>query len=534
MKNVNSIQSMFVELEEETKKAFSELRPEDVKVSRLLSKMEMKLIENILSHKYKAWIGDRRMRYHPMSIMKSIILKELLCISSYPNLIEHLHNYSDEAEDLGYDGMDLPVVQTFSAIRKEKMDENMFKLLDFVADKIRQIAREEGKLMDIDFVNKKEGIYKMSTRTIERYKSREGNRIVRLLRKEIFPILDLPLKCKARYGKDNFLDLLAYVAYRNMYTNGGYRMMINGEEKFKGRVPHARTLLGYLAEMEDKEIIDMFKAAFDRIVKIAKSRGLLKDEVDLAMDYTDWLYYGDKSDPMVVGGEYKNGTDRRFKYVTIKIAERYGDFTLMAFPIGVFTNHREAVKKLITYAKDKVKPRYFYVDRGFYSAKYISLFEETGIRYLMPGVKNERILRMMERHPPNSVVDTNLKSSDGKYEVRTKIAIKKDEEGKVACFATNLPKLMLYTSDLFKLYKKRWNIETAYRVKKQEFRPGTTSKNYRIRMFYFLFSCLLYNLWVITNAMLSDYLFGEQVGYRLIMAKMFMKRFYEAYRDYVP
>ena len=49
-----------------------------------------------------------------------------------------------------------------------------------------------------------------------------------------------------------------------------------------------------------------------------------------------------------------------------------------------------------------------------------------------------------------------------------------------------------------KLYRKRWGIETSYRVK-GNFRPKTTSRRYVIRMFYFMFSVCLYNLWVLVN-----------------------------------
>jgi hypothetical protein len=45
-------------------------------------------------------------------------------------------------------------------------------------------------------------------------------------------------------------------------------------------------------------------------------------------------------------------------------------------------------------------------------------------------------------------------------------------------------------------------IGTAYRVKK-DFRPKTTSKNYVIRRFYFLFSVCLYNLWELVNVILA-------------------------------
>ncbi|MCX6817662.1 MAG: transposase [Candidatus Aenigmarchaeota archaeon] len=520
------------DLELKIKKAFSELKPEESTIAALLSKVELYSLEKLLLTKYKTWVGDRRLRYDPFTIIKSILYKELKDIKSFGSLISHLKRRPEEAKLLGYKDGTLPCQQSFSVMVNERIDDEIESIIDFMAKRIREIAKEEGKLLDIDFAEDK-NLGKKCEKTIKRHVDKEGTKVIRLLREEIFPTLALPLNCKARYCKDNLLDLLAYVAYNNTFANQGYQLM-RDEKEFKDNVPHARTMLGYLAKLESEEIKEMFMAAFERIYKIAKARGLLSGPVDLAIDYHDWLYYGDKTDKMVVGGEYKLGTCKRFRFVTIKIAEKYGDFTLLALPVGVFTNEREAVKTLIEYAKNKVDARYFYVDRGFYSAKFISLFDEMGIKYLMPGVKTKRVLRIMKRSSPPAVVEMKLRSNDDKYLARTKLVVKRDHEGKDVAFITNLPTLMLYTANLFRLYGKRWNIETGYRVKKHEFRPNTTSKNHKIRCFYFMFSTLLYNLWVITNAMLSQYLFGEQVEYRLITAKMFMKKFYEAFINYSP
>lgn len=68
-------------------------------------------------------------------------------------------------------------------------------------------------------------------------------------------------------------------------------------------------------------------------------------------------------------------------------------------------------------------------------------------------------------------------------------------------------------------YGRRWGIETCYRVK-EAFRARTTSKNYVIRLFYFMFSATLYNLWVILNALLSMALSGKLPEKPLVTAKM--------------
>jgi len=99
-----------------------------------------------------------------------------------------------------------------------------------------------------------------------------------------------------------------------------------------------------------------------------------------------------------------------------------------------------------------------------------------------------------------------------------------NKDGEKRVFATNMrfnendPKLI---QRLFLLYSKRWGIETSYRVKKHSYRPKTTSKNYIIRLFYFLFSVLLYNLWILADVLIWLHLHGSIGEYHLITSKYF-------------
>ena len=74
---------------------------------------------------------------------------------------------------------------------------------------------------------------------------------------------------------------------------------------------------------------------------------------------------------------------------------------------------------------------------------------------------------------------------------------------------------------LFLLYSKRWGIETSYRVKKYAFRGKTTSKNYMIRLFYFMFSVLLYNLWILADLLIWMHLHGSIGVKHLVTSKYF-------------
>lgn len=79
---------------------------------------------------------------------------------------------------------------------------------------------------------------------------------------------------------------------------------------------------------------------------------------------------------------------------------------------------------------------------------------------------------------------------------------------------------------VFRQYDKRWGIETSYRVKKYSFRPKTTSKNYFIRFFYFMFSVLMYNLWILLDIILCILIFRMKQARHIITSKLFATIFW--------
>ncbi|HIH96693.1 MAG TPA: hypothetical protein HA348_04330 [Thermoplasmata archaeon] len=87
-------------------------------------------------------------------------------------------------------------------------------------------------------------------------------------------------------------------------------------------------------------------------------------------------------------------------------------------------------------------------------------------------------------------------------------------------FATNLRVTEDNAKILFQEYGKRWGIETSYRVK-QDFKARTTSKKYVVRLFYFMYSSCLYNLWVLANILVGLAILKFIPKEPFITAKMF-------------
>ena len=58
-------------------------------------------------------------------------------------------------------------------------------------------------------------------------------------------------------------------------------------------------------------------------------------------------------------------------------------------------------------------------------------------------------------------------------------------------------------------YSRRWQIENEYKSIKNDFLAKTYSKDYRVRLFYFVFAVLLYNIWRLTDFLLKAGVDGE-------------------------
>ena len=108
---------------------------------------------------------------------------------------------------------------------------------------------------------------------------------------------------------------------------------------------------------------------------------------------------------------------------------------------------------------------------------------------------------------------------------RFSVAIAKDEKGINRAFATNIDfneNDVNFSERLFLLYGRRWGVETTYRVLKHTFWPKTTSKNYFIRLFYFLFSTLLYNMWILADVIICISIYGKKTSGYIVASKHFV------------
>jgi putative transposase len=265
--------------------------------------------------------------------------------------------------------------------------------------------------------------------------------------------------------------------------------------------PNGDTLLYHLKKFSSSELLESYEKITDQVITMAKNRGLLNGPVDYAIDFTDELYYGDRKDPMVVGTKPQKGTSKAYRFATITLIDKECRLTIRSLPVGKDTLKHEVVADLVKYTQERIEIGVLCIDRGFYSGDVFTTLNNLGIKYVIPAVLNPKNVWKMRGQQPPKIIPITI-GDPKKKSVSVNLVITLDKDMEKRGFVTNMVVNRMHTRKLSALYSKRWGIETSYRVKK-DFRPKTTSKNYVIRLFYFLFSVALYNLWEFINVILA-------------------------------
>lgn len=332
-----------------------------------------------------------------------------------------------------------------------------------------------------------------------RQRSRLSHKVLGLAKKILFPTLKFKTHHNCKFTHYDYFRLLTYAGTHRCYAEGSSNTLKFGS---KAACPSADALFHHLKKFSPEELSTAYHRAVDDVLTLAKNRGLLHGPLTVAIDLTDERYYGDKNDPMVVGAEFKLGTSKVYRYATLTVTEEHCRLVIRAIPVADGFKKHEIVADLVGYAKERIDIGVVCMDRGFYSAEVYSVLDSMGVKYLTPASMNSSTRWVIRAQEPPKILPYTVNEKGKGKRVRTNLVVVLDNDMERMFYFTNMDLNRMRTRQLNNLYTKRWGIETAFREMKK-FRAKTTSKNYVIRWFYFLFSTCLYNLWEYTNMLLS-------------------------------
>jgi len=496
-------------IKKEIYNTFEQFKTEkNIKIADFLNKLDT---NSLVKNNY------RKIKFPYESLFKLILFQKLKGIKFHTKLTKYLNRHPSEKFRLGF--TKTPDRRTIGYFIHHILNQEAKEILQSATNKIEEISEKFGILLDVKTLEPE--IPKKQTKERNQYlqKNDKTKEICKLLKKRLSPFIKINLKNNAIYSKNQFIDLMIHMGMTRDFAENGSKTL---KELKTSLSPNADTLLYHLKNYSDfREIQQMYLTLFEILWNMTKQSNIIDSHkrYDVAIDFTEWYFYGDRSTPMVVGKKPDRGTTKCYKFATINIVESGKRFTLLALPVGPFDSKEQILKRLLSFTQQRIRIKRIYADRGFFDSNSINIFKNFRIKFLIPCSANSRIKRLLEIMPSPAVIND--------YEMENSVlnvVIVNDEDGNKRAFATNEifnENDINLTERLFLLYGKRWGIETSYRVKKQSFLPKTTSKNYQIRIFYFLFSVLLYNLWLLADILIWLALFGEVKQDHLITSKYF-------------
>jgi len=249
-----------------------------------------------------------------------------------------------------------------------------------------------------------------------------------------------------------------------------------------------------------------FYWAYLNTVKVLSRRIKLNElEVVVAMDYTTEDFYGDVEGFWVHGWTGKAGITGKFKFLTCALicSKKQIKTPLISIPIRLGHNMAKEVTFCLSIIQPFVKKiKLVLFDRGFYSKELMYTLTNSSFPYLIFVPKNDVIKRELSELQDSEKKIINhpfeFYMNKTKYRGNTNLAILKKmldpSNGKEFdwSFATNLEHADL--DNIISIYKKRWSIETGFRVQ-DEARIKSKTKNMKTRYFYFVYEQMLQLLW---------------------------------------
>jgi len=278
-----------------------------------------------------------------------------------------------------------------------------------------------------------------------------------------------------------------------------------------GNKPNADIIFKRIKDSDISTLTLAFICILDFIMKQVKKEYNLREWI-IAIDTHYEPFYGDYNDLWVHGYKPKRYRDCKGSYcfITISIVIGQEQFTLLALPVSLGADKADLVEELISVARKYIKIKLALLDRGFDGGNVTRKLKHLGIKHIIFCRKNDKVKGFLDETPSFGhkyfydyiewTEDKSTQREPTKYLVIKDYVDMKTLKIYDWIFITNLSNLDAIS--YVHLYKRRWCIENTYK-QFNAFRIKTTSVDFLVRYFFFLFRVVLYNLWKFYNVIMN-------------------------------
>ncbi|QIO25360.1 transposase [Haloarcula sp. JP-L23] len=354
-------------------------------------------------------------------------------------------------------------------------------------------------------------------RSSEQFTDEQITRMTRLARDHGFGGFDSDRAENASYDDTQFFELQTFMGMVGCGTpQGAARFQYRRGSEYG---PHGDTHLRAVKQFNPDNLLRGFDEATDRLLSVIESETSFRRPVTAAIDITTVPYYGGVEDMAMVSGT-KESDGRAYKFATLSVIGQNIPLVLAIEPVRESSEwdrnppnqvHR-VVRRLVKRAKEHVPIETVLCDREFDSKQVFQTLSNLGVNYLIPtriGPSERDALDTMDEDGEDTAVESaSVHLETGSHEMRYLYVPSTSGEG-TTVFATNLRVGPDEAETFCRRYSRRWQIENEYKSIKHDFLAKTSSKDYRVRLFYFVFAVLLHNIWRLTDFLLKAEVKGK-------------------------
>jgi hypothetical protein len=318
----------------------------------------------------------------------------------------------------------------------------------------------------------------------------------------------------ALYGERDLHRALMALSISNGYAESGMKAL---EMEAGVRVPSGSWVRDRVVEGVESEekMRAMLDGALDATLQQLRSFRVFTGPVTAAIDTHDLPRYDkDLDGGFLRRGKPDRGTTKHEVYATLHCVEEGRRAQIACEPFSFFDEKKEVVQELLTKARlEEVELSLLLLDRGFFSCSVIDVLKKNGQTFLMPCIVNKGVKKAIIEYAEGK------RGRISRYEMGPKedrvsftlVILPKagaqdetDPSKRYIPFATSMrwKRIVWNVKRLPKDYRSRWGIETGY-VGVERLRARTTSRNHSLRLLYFYYSLMLYNVWLLANLILA-------------------------------
>ena len=383
-------------------------------------------------------------------------------------------------------------------------------------------------------MTKKTGIVKRTIRNNPRFRE-ESSGIAQDLFDEC---VQMPTGRNTTYGMQDFTNGMMRAAILDTSV-GGVANGINDAAEALNKilmrpVPSDQWFNNILSKTNSEAALKSFTATITRLLSLlAKINQLPKEGLDIAFDLHKICRYDRKPGPELTSSKSKNGTSKFERYITVQCDNNDMRLILGCCPMPGSASMPDMVRGIVDMCRDAgACINTVLLDREFFSTGVLEVLDELNVTYLMPCTNTKGVINALNEFaagkrqkvsenylkgsgrciPYTIIIDRRKKKKDSSKKGKKKGIDSKKEpptpEEMFIGFATNDASM-----DIAK-YSSRWGIETGYAMV-ENMRAKTRSRDAGARLLCFLYSLMLFNGWVIINALMQYRLAERRNGKKI-------------------